>query len=193
MDTISRDSNGTSYLPVAGVILGVIGLVLGGVALAKVSTINKQLVSHGDIASRASAAEDQAQNAAALANQINQRIGAVEKHANEIQTATASAFQNAGSTIQEMRSEIVKLQDTVAGRRPSVAVTPGNQQTGGGTTTQPRTPVVAGAGEYIVKSGDNGTRIAAANGVKLADLMAVNPEVNWNRLHVGQKLKLPQR
>ncbi|AHF91684.1 peptidoglycan-binding protein [Opitutaceae bacterium TAV5] len=184
MDTISRDSNGSSYLPVAGVILGVIGLVLGGVALAKVSTINKQLVSHGDIASRASAAEDQAQNATALASQVDKRVDGVQRD-------TATAFQNAGAAIQDIRGEIVKLQEAVS-RRPAPAAaapTAGNQQTGSAA----RTPAVAGADEYIVKSGDTGTKIATANGVKLADLMAVNPEVNWNRLHVGQKLKLPQR
>ncbi|EIP97464.1 LysM domain-containing protein [Opitutaceae bacterium TAV1] len=187
MDTISRDSNGSSYLPVAGVILGVIGLVLGGVALAKVSNVNKELAKQGDLNARVTAAEDQAQSAAALVRQTDQRVSAVDKHLNEVQTATATAFQNAGEAIKSMQDEIVKLRQTT-GRSTATA---GSQQTG--ATAQTRTPAVAGADEYIVKSGDTGTKIATANGVKLADLMAVNPEVNWNRLHVGQKLKLPQR
>ena len=50
-----------------------------------------------------------------------------------------------------------------------------------------------GYGEYIVKGGDTGMKIATANGVSVADLQAVNPGVNWGGLKVGQKLKLPKK
>jgi LysM repeat protein len=52
---------------------------------------------------------------------------------------------------------------------------------------------VAGPGEYVVKSGDTGVKIARANSVAIGDLQAVNPGVNWNSLKVGQKVKLPQK
>jgi LysM repeat protein len=45
----------------------------------------------------------------------------------------------------------------------------------------------------VVKSGDTGSKIARNAGVSLSDLLAVNPGVNWNRLAVGQKIKLPQK
>jgi LysM repeat protein len=54
-------------------------------------------------------------------------------------------------------------------------------------------PAVAGPGEYIVKSGDTGSRIAKANGCTLSDLESVNPGVNWTHLRVGDKLKLPEK
>jgi LysM repeat protein len=54
-------------------------------------------------------------------------------------------------------------------------------------------PAVAGPGEYVVKPGDTGMRIANANGVSIGDLQVVNPGVNWNMLKVGQKLKLPKK
>jgi LysM repeat protein len=54
-------------------------------------------------------------------------------------------------------------------------------------------PAVAGPGEYVVKAGDSGMKIATANGVSIADLQAVNPGVNWNRITPGQKLKLPKK
>ena len=55
-------------------------------------------------------------------------------------------------------------------------------------------PAVAGPGEYIVKSGDNsGTKIAKNLGVSIQDLQAVNPSVNWSKLAVGQKLKVPAK
>ena len=54
-------------------------------------------------------------------------------------------------------------------------------------------PAVAGPGEYIVKSGDSGSKIARANECTLADLEAVNPTVTWTHLKVGEKLKLPEK
>ena len=54
-------------------------------------------------------------------------------------------------------------------------------------------PVVAGPGEYVVKAGDGGAKIAKANGVSLSDLQAVNPGVEWTKLKPGQKVKLPAK
>jgi LysM repeat protein len=46
-------------------------------------------------------------------------------------------------------------------------------------------------GTYVVKSGDTGVKIARDNNVSLTALMAANPDVNWNRLNVGQKINIP--
>ena len=54
-------------------------------------------------------------------------------------------------------------------------------------------PAVAGPGEYVVKGGDSGAKIARSQGVNLADLVSVNPGVNWNKLKVGDKVKLPKK
>src|SRR5271157_5023035 len=54
-------------------------------------------------------------------------------------------------------------------------------------------PAVAGPGEYIVKAGDTGVKIARANGCSLADLESVNAGVSWTHLKVGEKLKLPEK
>ena len=54
-------------------------------------------------------------------------------------------------------------------------------------------PAVAGPGEYVVKSGDGGAKIAKANGVSISDLVAVNPGVDWTKLKVGQKVQLPKK
>ena len=42
MDTISRENN-SSYLPVAGVLVGVLALIIAGVALVKVSSLGKRV------------------------------------------------------------------------------------------------------------------------------------------------------
>jgi len=53
--------------------------------------------------------------------------------------------------------------------------------------------LVAGKDEYVVKGGDTGTKIATATGFSVKQLEAVNPGVDWTKLKVGQKLKLPQK
>lgn len=45
-------------------------------------------------------------------------------------------------------------------------------------------------GVYTVKPGDNFSKIAKRNGIKVADLIAANPGVDSSRLKVGQKLNL---
>lgn len=49
----------------------------------------------------------------------------------------------------------------------------------------------AGPGEYIVRSGDTGAKIARKAGVNVRDLQIANPGLEWTRLYVGQVIKLP--
>jgi len=43
---------------------------------------------------------------------------------------------------------------------------------------------------YAIGPGDTGAKIARANNLSLADLQALNPDVNWKRLKVGQVVKV---
>ena len=52
---------------------------------------------------------------------------------------------------------------------------------------------VAAVGFYIVKLGDTGMKIARANGLTTEELLAANPEVDFRRLHVGQRLNVPAK
>jgi LysM repeat protein len=54
-------------------------------------------------------------------------------------------------------------------------------------TDQPATPQVT---EYIIKSGDVPSKIAQQYDITIAELQALNPEVNWSKLHVGQKIRI---
>ena len=49
----------------------------------------------------------------------------------------------------------------------------------------------AAGGTYEVKSGDSLSKIAAAHGVKVADLMAANKITDANKIRAGQKLAIP--
>ncbi|MGH7994942.1 MAG: LysM peptidoglycan-binding domain-containing protein, partial [Opitutaceae bacterium] len=114
----------------------------------------------------------QASSAATTANQVNAKIDSVVQQ-------TQTAFNGVGATLGNIQSELAKLQE----RSKEAPMAHGRHHG----------PVIAGPGEYIVKRGDSGMRIARAHGVSLHDLEAVNPGINWKRLRPGEKIKLPER
>lgn len=58
-------------------------------------------------------------------------------------------------------------------------------------STAKSTGAAASGNTYIVKKGDIFGRIANSNGVKIADLKKANPDVNPDKIFVGQKLVIP--
>jgi LysM repeat protein len=174
MDTISRENN--SFLPLAGVIAGALALLLAIVALFKLSTAGKEITAlKEDINSRIMSMESQVSSASSSVETVR---GSVTRLSSDTQTA----FQSVANELGSVRAEITKLQESLT--KPKAAA----------AGSAAKTPAVAGPNEYIVKSGDiSGTKIAKANGVSIADLQAVNPGVDWSKLKIGQKLKLPQK
>jgi LysM repeat protein len=173
MDTISRENN--SMLPVGGIIVGVIGLLLGGFGLVQASKANKAVEALQPKVEKIDAVETTANSAAAAADKS-------AKEYQSLRTSTQDAFNQVGAELGNLRGSITKLEE--AAKKPVVAEKGGKK---GGE------PVVAGPGEYVVRSGDTGMKIATANKVSVKDLQAVNPNVNWNKLSAGQKIKLPAK
>jgi len=171
MDTISRENS--SMLPVGGIIVGAIGLLLGGLALVQVSKVNKTVAEHQLKVDKVDGIESQAAAASTAAEKSRSDVAALQR-------STQEAMNQVGAMIGDMGGKITKLEE--ATKRPA----PVASKKGGA-------PAVAGPGEYIVKAGDTGMKIANANGVSLTDLQSVNSGVNWTGLKVGQKLKLPAK
>jgi LysM repeat protein len=170
MDTISRENN--SMLPVGGIIVGVIGLLLGGYSAISLSKVNKTLADHQVKVDKVDAIEAQASAAAAAAEKGRTDLASLTR-------TTQDAFNQVGPAIATLREDITKIQESMKKPAPTA-------KGGGG-------PVVAGPGEYVVKAGDGGAKIARAQGVSLSDLQAVNPGVEWTKLKPGQKIKLPKK
>lgn len=170
MDTISRENN--SMLPVGAIIVGVIGLLLGGYSAIKLSSVNRTLAMQEERIAKIDTLESQAGTAAAASEKATRDLSALSR-------STQDAFNQVGAELGNLRTAITKLEET--------AKAPVAARAAGGA------PAVAGPDEYIIKSGDTGAKIAREKGVSLPDLQAVNPGVNWNRLAVGQKIKLPKK
>lgn len=171
MDTISRESNETSYLPIAALIVGVLAGIFAAVAFFKVNTLAKSVEAQAALSARVQELEGQVRTAVTTSEKATERI-------TKVASDTNAAFGQVGEAIQAIRTDMTKVQEAAV--KPAAS-------TGG------KAAPVAGAGEYVVKSGDTGAKIARAAGVSLSDLLAVNPGVNWNRLNVGQIVKLPAK
>jgi LysM repeat protein len=176
MDTISREGNTNSIVPIIGVIVGVLGLVLAGVALAKVSSANKELAAQREQLVKVDTLEGEVRNAVATAEKAN-------SYATNLAKQTQEGFNSVSLALGDVRGEITKIQESAKSAPKAAAAKAGEKSE----------PAVAGPNEYVVKGGDTGVKIARALGVSLTDLQAVNPGVNWNSLHVGQKIKTPKK
>jgi LysM repeat protein len=170
MDTISRENN--SMLPMGGVIIGSIALILGGIAVVKLTTVNRILAAQAD---KVAKIDD-------IASQVASASAAGDKAARDITTLQNSTQ----AAVNQLGTELATLDEKVKHIEEARVAHVGK----GGPKGE---PAVAGPGEYIVKSGDSGAKIARANGCTLSDLMSVNPGVSWTHLKVGEKLKLPEK
>jgi LysM repeat protein len=170
MDTISSREN-SNILPVAGVIIGVIALLLSIIAFFQVKNANTKLAAHEE---KFTTLDGQISAATQNADKANAGVASLK-------TGTQDAVNKLGEMIGEASGRIAKIEEA----QKAKAVAPAKGKSG--------EPVVAGPGEYVVKKGDTGASIARASGASLTDLKAVNPDVNWNKLAVGQKVKLPKK
>ena len=172
MDTISRENN--SMLPVAGVVVGVIGLLLGGIALVQLSKVKQTVGEHDAKIATIDAVKASADGAAATADKAKADLAALSR-------STQDAFNQVGPALTGLREDVSKIQESL--KKP----VPVAGKAGGGG------PVVAGPGENVIKAGDSFAKIARAHGCSLSDIQAVNPGVESSKLHVGQKIKLPAK
>lgn len=170
MDTIPSENR--SMLPIAALLVGAVAIVLSIAALAKVSSVKK------DVAAQLAPISDSASAAAQAAQSAQQTAQGASASVTKLATDTQTAFTAVAQQMGDIRGEIAKAQQAAPAAK-------------GGKAARGHGPVVAGPGEYIVKSGDTLSKIARANHVSVTDLKAVNSGVNVNRLRVGQKLKLP--
>jgi LysM repeat protein len=180
MDTISRENN-SNYLPIAGVLVGVIALAVACFALVKASNASKALAADAD---QIATIESTANSAAQSAQTANQTAQEADTGLKTLRDGIQSEFDQITTKFGSIDASIAKLQPAPRAAKASRHA-PDAEGSAPGT--------VSSDGTYTVKSGDSLAKIARANGVALADLEAANPGVDPKRLKVGQKINLPTK
>ena len=158
-------------LPVAGVVVGVIGLLLGGIALVQISKVNKTVADHQAKVDLVDGIKATAEGANATAEKAKTDIATLSR-------TTQDAFNQVGPMLTTLREDVTKMQESM--KKPAA-------------TTKGGGPVVAGPGEYVIKAGDTFAKIAREQGTTAGNIAAVNAGVDSSHLKVGQKIKLPKK
>jgi len=180
MDTISRENNNPSILPIAGAVVGALALVLSVVALVKISSLGKRVTDDlATVNGQVSSMQSSVQQATDSSNRASTSITNITKQ-------VQGAFDQVTAEIGNLKTEMNKL---------ATAKTPAPKGEKGakgakepGDASAPTGP----GGDYTVKAGDGLAKIAKAHGVSLEALEAANPGVDSRKLKVGQKLVLPK-
>lgn len=177
MDTISRENN--SMLPIGGIVVGVIGLLLGGIALLQISKVNKTLAEHETKLGLIDGVSAKADQALAANDGVRKEVAGLKASTQDAVNQIAGEIGRLNGAVGEIKEKMTK---------PAPA-----PETKGGKAGASKGPAVAGPGEYLVKGGDTGTKIAKTLGVSVSDLTAVNAGVNFSKLKPGDKLKVPAK
>ena len=162
-DSISSSSS-ESKLPL---IVGILGFALGAAGLV--------------LGIKAKGAAQLASDEAALAKTLVNELGAqLASKANAdavaaLQADLAATKEQTAKNEAELQAAIVALQKVASA--PKAA--------GSGKSATP-----PGPGEYVVVKGDTLGSIARKSGISLKAIQDLNPDVNPNRLQIGQRLKV---
>lgn len=173
MDTLSRDSSSSSsnIVPMIGAFTGVIGLLLAVVALVQLSTVKKTLAAHGDEIAKI----------ATIENEVRSNASKTEADMKNLRDGVQNALNQVGTEIGAIRAQLTKMEEAM--KKPAPVV-------GKGGKAAP-TGVKNADGTYTVAKGDGLSSIARKFGTSVDALLAENPGLNPNKMHIGQKIKLP--
>ena len=161
-DSISSSSS-ESKLPL---IVGILGFALGAAGLV--------------LGIKAKGAAQLASDEAALAKtQVSELGASLASKANAsdvqaLQADLAATKQNTEANEKALAEQIVALQKVASAPKAAAS----------GKAASP-----AGPGEYVVAKGDTLGGIAKKVGISLKSIQELNPDVNANRMQIGQKLK----
>ena len=99
-------------LPVAGVIVGVLALLVGGYAAIKASSLQKTVVTHEEKIGKIDSIESQVTSAASSADKAARDI-------NSLNRSTQEAFNTVAASLGNIQASITKMEESQ--KRPAAA------------------------------------------------------------------------
>jgi len=157
-------------MPLAGVILGVIALLLGIFTMVKANKTEKTVASHGDEIAKIGTLE----------NEVRASTTKTEADLKNLRDGIQNALNQVGTEIGSLRTQITKVEESM--KKPAAAAKGG---------APAATGVRNADGTYTVAAGDTPSKIARKFGTSVDAILAENPGLEPNRLRVGQKIRLP--
>jgi len=178
MDTLSRDSSSssTNILPIAAIVLGAIGLLIGGIVLVKANKLEKLVAEQGV----------KLQEIETVRGEVQSLSTKVDNDVKTLRDGVQSVLAQVGSEIGGMKAQITKIEEE--SKKKAAPVEKGAK---GGAAVA--TGTVDANGNYTVAPGDTINKIAKKFATKVDSIEAENPGLNPTKLRVGQKIKIPKK
>lgn len=179
MDTLSRDSSSSSssIMPLAGVILGVIALLLGIFTMVKANKIEKTVIAQGDEVAKIGTLE----------NEVRASASKTDTDLKNLRDGIQNALTQVGNEIGALRAQVTKVEEEMK-KKPAPAAA-----TKAGAKGAAATGVRNADGTYTVAAGDNLSKIARKFGTSVDAIESENPGISSTSLKIGQKVRLPAR
>jgi nucleoid-associated protein YgaU len=177
MDTLSRDSSSSSsnILTFVGVGAGVLALILAGVGLAKLSTLQKTVALH----------DAEIPKIATLEGELRAATTKSENDLKGLQQGVQNALTQVGEQMGVINGRIAKVEEAQKAR----AVAPAGKA---GAAAAP-TGVLNADGTYSIAPGDTLAKVARKFAVKLDAIEAENPGLDPTKIKIGQKIRIPKK
>jgi len=173
MDTLSHDSNSSgNVLTYVGVGAGVLALILSGVALFKLSALQKTVAAH----------DAEIPRIASIEGELHAATAKTESDMKGLREGVQNALNQVGEQLGAINAKLVKIEE--AQKAKPVA---------GKAGAGPVTGVLNADGTYSIAPGDTLAKIARKFAVKLDAIEADNPGLNPAKLKVGQKIHIPKK
>ena len=207
----------TVFLPIG---IALIGLVLGGVALyfslskGKQDELSQQLTAKSD---QITQLEKRNTELNAQVEKLSLDMTDLKQQLRTITGQTQNALNKVGQEIIATRQQIAtnsqKIKEIVDGlnsgttRRPTATASSGSTSNASGSTSTSSRPSISepsseassggfvpgGMRSHVIAEGETFSSVATRYGVPLQKVIEANPDVNPNRLQIGQKINVPQQ
>jgi LysM repeat protein len=192
----------------AGIVLGVAGLVFGIISKKKADELRSDFALVQGLVEKIQQVEDSSTGISASATRIRREVDSLRDGTqgalNQVSEELTRLRRDLNSSIALARGLEQKLAEVsapppapTASSLPEPAPEPeviaARQRPLGSPEASAAASALTAGESYIIRSGDNFSRIATAHGVTLASLLEANPGVDPLRLQVGQEIRLPRR
>lgn len=196
----------SNYAPImafVGLGLGIIATAIGATALSKISStsadINQRIEKSAAVELDLKKISDRVDS---LAAQLEDIKSGSDSKVGELRAQTQNAVDVLNSNLNKLRDELVKNRESIsklasmrAAPRPAQSPAqassdaPAQDNAQGGNAE----PAADGLKIHKIQSGDTFSKLAKKYAVSLSSILKANPDVNPERLKIGQEIKIPQK
>ena len=184
------------FLGLLAVVLAIIAIYLGYKTKQSLQALEAQLLEdrsqQKSIRARYDDSSELVKGVEKQLELLKKKVGIYSNEIGNLRGEVQTALNQVKKTFVDYDSRISELNDKIDdaiilnGRSKTKNIQVNEANLSDASTTD------SGSGFYEIQSGDYLSRIARAYGVTLEEILKLNPGIEPNRLHIGQKIRVPE-